>query len=1015
LTFGSGEAEHHIICEFYAGGNIVLTDGNYKIIALLRTYKSEDGSMNVAIGETYPTKPQQLLQLPTSEQLSEAVKSANANTVLRDIMAKQFVIGTEMIDHCLASCGIDARLKAPQYLEEWTPKLIEAFQKTLSFAESPESHKGYVIFNTAEDRAIAEKAKPSAKKKGGKKDNKKDTTPEPESPAPSAASTSTATATSEIVSPASVAERTDIFYENFVPFQFDQHKGLRFIEFPDFDAAVDEYYSKIEAQKVEAQRLEQEGSLVKRLDKVREDNEKRVQTLVDAEERARMIANLIEKNSELVDAVIKTINGYLARQIDWMQLADLVKQEKKKGDPLASVIHKLKLESNQVVVLLYPPEDEEDYEEEEEDSEDEDDEENGEPKVAKPDASQVKAATAVEIDLSLSAHKNSTKYFTATKKASDKKQKTLDAAKVAMKRAERKVRSDLKEVKLKASIQKLRSPYWFEKFNWFITSEGFIVVSGRDMHQNEMLYKRYLAKGDAYIHADVHGASTCIVKNPTGAPIPPRTLTEAGALSVCHSAAWKNKVLTSAWWVEESQVSKTAPTGEYLSTGSFMIRGKKNFLPPSGLVMGFGILFRLADESIASHVKENSEDDVRKEKERKNLERDAQDQAKYGEDIQEATERSAATEENLVDLGGDDDSEGEDFPEENQHEATERETTQEAGEDEDSEEDDNEHTDEATDSKFAINLAAQGDVDEDEAALLAEEDATASALSGVSIAPTESSESDAASSTSGTTTGEKKKLTKHERARLKKAEARGVDHIEKGPKPVKKATATETHTTAKKKKIPKKYRHQDEEERRLAMEILGSAGKSKNAPTTEAKATGKPSGNQKVTASSSTGPAGGDKSSIAAKNAARQQAAAAQLAKDKEEEEIRRLMKDEKLDQLSEADLEKMREMSAKGLGVNLSALTGRPRGDDVLLYAMAVCAPYDALGDYKYKIKITPGNFKKGKSAKLAITAFLHQAEATDREKELIRSIPDTELAMVMISNAKLQMAGLSSVVKKM
>jgi hypothetical protein len=28
------------------------------------------------------------------------------------------------------------------------------------------------------------------------------------------------------------------------------------------------------------------------------------------------------------------------------------------------------------------------------------------------------------------------------------------------------------------------------------------------------------------------------------------------------------------------QVSKTAPTGEYLPTGSFMIRGKKNFLPP---------------------------------------------------------------------------------------------------------------------------------------------------------------------------------------------------------------------------------------------------------------------------------------------------------------------------------------------------------------------------------------------------------------------------------------------------
>ncbi len=28
------------------------------------------------------------------------------------------------------------------------------------------------------------------------------------------------------------------------------------------------------------------------------------------------------------------------------------------------------------------------------------------------------------------------------------------------------------------------------------------------------------------------------------------------------------------------QVSKAAPSGEYLVTGSFMIRGKKNYLPP---------------------------------------------------------------------------------------------------------------------------------------------------------------------------------------------------------------------------------------------------------------------------------------------------------------------------------------------------------------------------------------------------------------------------------------------------
>lgn len=109
--------------------------------------------------------------------------------------------------------------------------------------------------------------------------------------------------------------------------------------------------------------------------------------------------------------------------------------------------------------------------------------------------------------------------------------------------------------------------------------------------------------GDVYIHADIHGASSCVVKNHLGSetPISPVTLTEAGHAAVCFSAAWEAKVVTSAWWVYANQVSKTAPSGEYLTTGSFMIRGKKNYLPPSHLIMGIGILFKLDETCCAKH------------------------------------------------------------------------------------------------------------------------------------------------------------------------------------------------------------------------------------------------------------------------------------------------------------------------------------------------------------------------------------------------------------------------------
>ena len=109
---------------------------------------------------------------------------------------------------------------------------------------------------------------------------------------------------------------------------------------------------------------------------------------------------------------------------------------------------------------------------------------------------------------------------------------------------------------------------------------------------------------DVYVHADIHGASSVIIKNTSGNAVPPKTLNEAGTMAICYSVAWEANVITNAWWVNADQVSKVAPTGEYLSTGSFMIRGKKNFLPPSQLAMGFGFLFKLEDDSIERHFEE---------------------------------------------------------------------------------------------------------------------------------------------------------------------------------------------------------------------------------------------------------------------------------------------------------------------------------------------------------------------------------------------------------------------------
>lgn len=104
----------------------------------------------------------------------------------------------------------------------------------------------------------------------------------------------------------------------------------------------------------------------------------------------------------------------------------------------------------------------------------------------------------------------------------------------ALKSAEKKTKQTLKEMKAIVNISKARKTLWFEKFFWFISSENYLVIGGRDMTQNELIVKRYMRPGDVYVHADIHGASSIVIKNPSGGPIPPKTLNEAGVMAICY-------------------------------------------------------------------------------------------------------------------------------------------------------------------------------------------------------------------------------------------------------------------------------------------------------------------------------------------------------------------------------------------------------------------------------------------------------------------------------------------------
>ncbi len=133
-----------------------------------------------------------------------------------------------------------------------------------------------------------------------------------------------------------------------------------------------------------------------------------------------------------------------------------------------------------------------------------------------------------------------------------------------------------------------RKVLWFERFRWFLSTEGHLVLAGRDARSNEALVKKHLQPGDRYAHADVQGAPSVVVKE--GSEAGEATLDEACRMAVAYSRLWKAGAGSgSAYWVTPEQVSKTPQSGEFLAKGAFVIRGKRNYRRNLPLEAGVGM------------------------------------------------------------------------------------------------------------------------------------------------------------------------------------------------------------------------------------------------------------------------------------------------------------------------------------------------------------------------------------------------------------------------------------------
>ncbi len=192
---------------------------------------------------------------------------------------------------------------------------------------------------------------------------------------------------------------------------------------------------------------------------------------------------------------------------------------------------------------------------------------------------------ALELDYNTDAQGNAQLLYDARREAlrkAERIQEAIAAAEGEVQVAEKKALRAVKRPRAKPTPR-----LWFEAYRWCLSSEGFLVLGGRDAKTNDSLVRKHLKDGDRYAHADVHGAPSVVVKE--GSRAGEATLREACAFALLHSKAWPAGLGSgSAFWVLPEQVSKQAESGEYLPRGGFVVRGKRNYVHDIPVAMAVG-------------------------------------------------------------------------------------------------------------------------------------------------------------------------------------------------------------------------------------------------------------------------------------------------------------------------------------------------------------------------------------------------------------------------------------------
>jgi len=343
-------------------------------------------------------------------------------------------------------------------------------------------------------------------------------------------------------------------YMDVTPIRLQKYSQYKHIPYESFNIALDEFYGKTGSK-------EKVAVLSEQLERQIAKHERILKTQKEALEKAQ---KQIENNRKIGDAIYVHMH-------ELQQLMNFIMKEKKNGKSWKEITSEIKMRKSrgkkpEIYFESLTPQ-------------------------------QLILTVSVEnmtfpLNLRKTIQENASNFYSKAKKA----EKKLEGIISSMHKTERTIKAlrvkSVQKISEAKKIEPLKTVKreWYEKFRWCYSSEGFLMIGGRDATTNEMLIKRHTEPRDIVFHADIIGAPFVIVKTQGKTPTE-QTLQEAAQFAGAYSRAWKQKLSAiDVYWVKPEQVSKQPPSGQFLSKGAFMIRGKKNYIKKTPLKIAIGIM-----------------------------------------------------------------------------------------------------------------------------------------------------------------------------------------------------------------------------------------------------------------------------------------------------------------------------------------------------------------------------------------------------------------------------------------